>query len=496
MIKRTVCFLLSLLLAFSLAACGTEAQNTSQTTTASSVIGTVTPLQPLLYTQTDLDAVAISTEHFPMSKGEFVYLFAQMLNSFLYQYSSYLNYLGMDPAASLKTQKALSGEGSWFDYFYRQTVDFADEILLFCEAGLANGITDGAEEDEYVSSQKKALEEEAAKYEWKLDTYLEQVYSTNLHWDTIEPYLRKFSLYRRTYNKLVAPVEFSDEELEAEYEKNKKNYAVIRYVSLNLGEAASLSEADKNALTVAFKAAANYEDFAFIVGQYLQQSRAASDIEAAGGLEALTKKFIDEKTKTGGYAASGAFMDWAFGEEAKTGGVIVEDAGESGGPYVYCLLDLPQKDTSVTVDVRHILFMVKDYGGKHDTAQAARSEAERVYQEWKDGGAGEDSFIELCARYSEDGNASSGGLYTGVTPGQMVASYNDWCFDESRTEGDSGIVDTVYGSHIMYFVGRHISWETKADDTLFSAYYEDFLDAQREKTPVNVHEEVAGAIEW
>ena len=36
----------------------------------------------------------------------------------------------------------------------------------------------------------------------------------------------------------------------------------------------------------------------------------------------------------------------------------------------------------------------------------------------------------------------------------MVAAFNDWCFDSSRKPGDTGIVETTYGYHVMYFVGN------------------------------------------
>ena len=34
-----------------------------------------------------------------------------------------------------------------------------------------------------------------------------------------------------------------------------------------------------------------------------------------------------------------------------------------------------------------------------------------------------------------------------------MPTFNDWCFDGSRTEGDKGIVRTPYGFHIMWFKG-------------------------------------------
>ena len=78
-----------------------------------------------------------------------------------------------------------------------------------------------------------------------------------------------------------------------------------------------------------------------------------------------------------------------------------------------------------------------------------------------------DYFTELCAEYSADGTKDSGGLYEDVAPGKMVTEFNDWCFDPARQPGDSGIVKTQFGYHIMYFVGQA---ESRAwyDDTLSS----------------------------
>ena len=36
----------------------------------------------------------------------------------------------------------------------------------------------------------------------------------------------------------------------------------------------------------------------------------------------------------------------------------------------------------------------------------------------------------------------------------MVKPFEDWCFDESRKPGDTGIVESDYGYHVMYYVGE------------------------------------------
>lgn len=133
-------------------------------------------------------------------------------------------------------------------------------------------------------------------------------------------------------------------------------------------------------------------------------------------------------------------------------------------------LDIPN------VNVRHILVEPEysEDGTISDEAwEAAEAEAERIYEEWQSGDATEDSFGELANTYSADpGSNTNGGLYDNVYPGKMVDSFNAWCFDENRQIGDTDIVKTDYGYHIMYFVGYtdEYYWRTVAESD--ARYYD------------------------
>ena len=104
------------------------------------------------------------------------------------------------------------------------------------------------------------------------------------------------------------------------------------------------------------------------------------------------------------------------------------------------------------VDVRHILV---------DDEETAKD----LLAQWEAGERTEDSFAALVEGNSTDpGSAENGGLYTNVTQGQMVTEFNDWCFDDARQPGDTDIVQTSYGYHIMYFVRRGLpsTWQETA----------------------------------
>lgn len=117
-----------------------------------------------------------------------------------------------------------------------------------------------------------------------------------------------------------------------------------------------------------------------------------------------------------------------------------------------------EKSDVPNVNVRHILIepQADEEGNISDEAwEKAQEEAENLLEEWKNGDAAEDSFALLATDNSADsGSSSNGGLYENVYPGEMVSAFNDWCFDPERKEGDTDIVKTDYGYHIMYFVGH------------------------------------------
>ena len=113
--------------------------------------------------------------------------------------------------------------------------------------------------------------------------------------------------------------------------------------------------------------------------------------------------------------------------------------------------------------VRHILIAPKG-GTKSEDGKttvysdeewaACQAEAEKVLKEWKDGDATEASFAALVKKYTaDDGSATTGGLYENVADnGQYVEQFQNWAVDPSRKTGETGIVKTQFGYHIMYFV--------------------------------------------
>lgn len=146
-----------------------------------------------------------------------------------------------------------------------------------------------------------------------------------------------------------------------------------------------------------------------------------------------------------------------------------------------------------TVDVRHVL--IKPEGATENSDgtvtatdeqwEACRVEAQAMLDAWAAAGASEDAFAQLAVEHSVDGNASTGGLYEGVSEGKMVQAYNDWCFDASRQAGDYGLVRTDFGYHLMYYVGDELLWLAQAESDAITEKTSAILDDIVGKHPIS-----------
>lgn len=151
--------------------------------------------------------------------------------------------------------------------------------------------------------------------------------------------------------------------------------------------------------------------------------------------------------------------------------------------------------TTSSVDVRHILILPEGATIETVTTEefsdeawaAGEQKAQEILDQWLSGDKTEDGFATLANENSADtGSNTNGGLYSGVTEGQMVEAFNDWCFDSSRQVGDYGIVKTQYGYHIMYFCGSQLLWESQAESDLLAQLSNDFINNAVEAADVKI----------
>ncbi len=163
-------------------------------------------------------------------------------------------------------------------------------------------------------------------------------------------------------------------------------------------------------------------------------------------------------------------LDWLFSADRKAG-----DSYQMSTSVVYIIAPASIQNVN-TVNVRHILIKPEtDENATESTAaqwSAAYEKAKGILDNFNKTDKTEESFAGLVEDNSEDtGSASNGGLYENVVTGQMVNPFSNWCFADGRKAGDTAIVRTSYGYHIMYFVAENdeTCWKYNVKQALASA---------------------------
>lgn len=206
-------------------------------------------------------------------------------------------------------------------------------------------------------------------------------------------------------------------------------------------------------------------------------------------------------------AMPSAIQSWMSDEAREPKSTAVIEDSENHMYYIVYFVNRQRVETP-TVNVRHILIMpeeveelpenaTEEEKAAHDEKvkaanEAAKEKAEKIYQEWKDGDATIDSFAALADKNSDD--SASGGFYGNVEQGQMVEGFDDWIFAEGRKEGDTDIVESSYGYHIMYFEGYDDpAWKVSATSALVQENYKKFVE---DKMDEYEFEDVRGELEY
>ena len=148
-----------------------------------------------------------------------------------------------------------------------------------------------------------------------------------------------------------------------------------------------------------------------------------------------------------------------------------------------------------SIDVRHILVFPE--GADNSTIRtetfsdeawaAGEAKAQEILDAYLAGEMTEESFAALANEHSADpGSNTNGGLYTEVMEGDMVPEFEAWCFDEVRQVGDTAVVRTDLGFHVMYFSGSNLLWPTYVRQDMQTEYQQNCVTAAVEKYPMEV----------
>ena len=432
-------------------------------------------------------AVKIGNTEYTVEEMNFMYLatFNEIYYNLYYTYYSY----GIDVSMIIDVTKPLeeqmfSEEMTWHDYVLDYTAETVKSLTGIYEEAVANNFVLPEDVQTDIDTFDEQLEEIAAQNSMTVEEYLVASYGEGISKETVKKMteIQLFcNAYLEYYNDSVV---VTDEDIEAYYEANKKDIDTV---------------AMRYFFTPAYS---DEEGSEYTSENAKEQAEALAAAQTAEEFDALAYEFADEEQKSAydegtstainGISYSGIGIEevseWLF-DEARQPGETYFYNDEASQSYLVVMYEGFIDPNYNLIDVRHILIAPEENeeGKKTEEAwAAAEAKANEVYESYLAGEMTEEAFGELAMEHSADGNAAQGGIYEGVAKGQMVETFNDWCFDEARQPGDSGIVKTEFGYHIMYFVGFG---ENNLYSTIQPAIASERVNALITECGLNVEEE-------
>ena len=455
------------------------------------------------------ETVAVTVGDHEISAAEFNCFFIDAVSNFYSNYGSYASLFGLDVSKALDQQfYDEENDITWADEFVNTAKENVKAIYGIADEAAANGYTLSEDDVAYIDGQMTSLSTYATLYGYSnVEQYLQAMYGTGANEEIVRKYF-EVSYIAQNYEKSISDaLEYTAEDIKSKDDEDPNAFSTFSYNSYYLNTSKFLeggvedeegnktySDEEQAAAVTAAKEAAESLIASVSNVEQFDQAIAALEINADSSSAASTPY-----TNTAYSSIATAVQEWIADSDRKEGDMTViaststdEDDNETINGY-YAVYFIERNDNEVLMqNVRHILTSFE--GGTTDDdgnttysdedKAAAKEAAEAIYEEWKSGDATEDSFAALANEKSDDGDGTTGGLYENIYPGQMVTAFNDWCFDEARQAGDTGIVETEYGYHIMYYVGasEQTYRDYQIENTLRSedvqAWYDEIVEAQ------------------
>ena len=399
-----------------------------------------------------------------VNKVEFDYVYNTSKNNYITQYGSYLSYFGLDTSKDLSTQM-YSETLTWKDYFEQNAVESLKQNKALMAEAKAAGFTYDTT-DEY-NTFKETIKTSAAAAGVSDKEYVRSIYGSYATMGRIEEYVKNDMVMNAYYQKLQEDNAPSDDEIQSYYEENKATYDSVDYClttieadlptePTELADPVEETAADTTGTTDGTAATDTTQDTAYQpsdaeIAKAMEDAKVLAD-DAEQTVAKDGEAHENEKKSSVNYMIS----DWLFDDARKAGDTTVITNDNSHCYYVVAF-EKRYLDETPSADVR-VIIPTEDKTG------------EEILEEWKNGAATEDSFAELCKKYTQDTSAvENGGLFEQVTKTGMTEELSNWIFDSSRQAGDTVAITVSDSTYVLYYIGQdQPEWKINIKNTLVS----------------------------
>lgn len=399
-----------------------------------------------------------------VNKVEFDYVYNTSKNNYITQYGSYLSYFGLDTSKDLSTQM-YSDTLTWQDYFEQNAVESLKQNKALMAEAKAAGFTYDTT-DEY-NTFKETIKTSAAAAGVSDKEYVRSIYGSYATMGRIEEYVKNDMVMNAYYQKLQEDNAPGDDEIQSYYEENKATYDSVDYrlttieadlptEPTELADPVEETAADTTGTTDGTAATDTTQDTAYQpsdaeIAKAMEDAKVLAD-DAEQTVAKDGEAHENEKKSSVNYMIS----DWLFDDARKAGDTTVI-TNDNSHCYYAVAFEKRYLDETPSADVR-VIIPTEDKTG------------EEILEEWKNGAATEDSFAELCKKYTQDTSAvENGGLFEQVTKTGMTEELSNWIFDSSRQAGDTVAITASDTTYVLYYIGQdQPEWKINIKNTLVS----------------------------
>ena len=395
--------------------------------------------------------------------------------------SVYVGFMGLDLSKPL-SQQTYSDDTTWADYFVDVAMSTAQRDYLLSDLAKAEGFTLSEESQATLDQTFDNLPAYATIYGYtNVDNYLHAMYGPGSSLETYREYAERSALAADYYDAYEENLVIDDAAIRA-YEADKfDEFSSFSYANYTISYSSFLTggteDADGNVTYTeeeneAARAAAKAAADAFPTCTTEEELNAAiAELSYNEGKDVSCNVSTDVKYE---YTSNNA-RQWLADSSRKVGdftivpneSITTDDSGVEttviSGYTAYVFLGR-NDNMRPLANVRHALFNFEggttDENGNHTYSDAekaaAMAEAEAFLELYQAGAQTDEAFAELVTANTDDtASAATGGLYEDITPEQgiYVESFTNWATDPERKAGDTGIIESTYGYHVMYYVG-------------------------------------------
>lgn len=453
-----------------------------------------------------------------ISIGMYDYYYASIV-SYYEQYASY-GYYSLDTTKDYSKQYTTDDDGnkiSWQKFFETEALKEVEQITTYYSKALEEGVTLTSAQKKTIEKQISTLKDSASQNDVSLDQYIKANFGTYCSEDTIRIMLEQYYLSANYKGKFKCETKVTDKDVDKYYNDHKNDYKKIEFYYIASPYDATDDNSKNESIKTAEKIMAKMKDKKSVIALVPEVYSSYIDSQVKSSMEqdsTLTeKKAREEAVKsyesnvvTTVSGSDSPFDDkmntWLFSDDTKVGSkkyYIDESAG-----YIYIVLKTSKAsvEENETYTVRHILVAPESGSNSSSSTSekaeytdeqwaAAKKKADSILAKFNKTNKSEYEFAKLAEQYSTDSastssgsNDSFGGLYESVTLGQMVPDFEKWSIDDSRKYGDTGIVKSDYGYHIMFFINDCPEYQSK----IITQIKSDRLSNMIDKAEIKVHE--------